>query len=192
MITKKNIISTGTLLLLSGIITTALSSGAPVLRYIHAGVLGIAGIFALITGQESNAMNGRSKYYTSLGLIVITLTMALAIFGTTPAAFINTLGLFLMVLSTVGFAFAQQLLIGREAGNNIAGIKFLAAMLMAIGGAWILTIPVTHTHIAFLVAGSLFALPGLTLIYLGHVTAMEQKHEHHSSGARSSKQETRV
>jgi uncharacterized membrane protein HdeD (DUF308 family) len=177
--TNRNIIVTGILLLLSGIITAIMAvESSLVLRYMHAGVLGSAGVFALITGQEYKTMNGRSKYYTSMGLIVITLTMALGIFGTSAATFANTLGFFLLLLGTVGFAFAQHLLIDREAGSNLAGMKFLVGMLIAIGGAWILTIPDTHTNIAFLVSGSLFVLTGLALIQLGRMTGIEKKIEH--------------
>lgn len=179
MNTKKNIIITGTLVVLSGIITAIMTGElSQVLRYAHALVLGSAGVFALVTGQESRAMHGRSKYYTGFGLIVITMTMSLGIFGTTPASFVNTLGVFLLLLGAVGFAFAQQLLTDREAGSAIAGIKFLVGILIAVGGAWILTIPGTHLTIAFLVSGGLFVLTGLAIIQLGRMTGIETKIEH--------------
>jgi hypothetical protein len=170
-----NIVVTGILLLLSGIITATMAvEPAAVLRYMNAGILVSAGVFGLITGQESIAMNGQSKYYTGLGLIVISLAMSLGIFGTTAIAFISILGFFLLLLGTVSFAFAQQLLVDRIASRTIAGVKFLVGTLMAIGGTWIITIPDTHTNIAFLVSGGLFALNGMALIHLGRMSRIEE------------------
>lgn len=180
MNTKTNIVITGGLLLTTGILTTLMGGElSPVMRYLHAGVLGSAGIFGLITGQESRMMNGRSKYYTGLGLTVITLSMALGVFGTTAAAFISIVGFFLLLLGTVGFAFAQQLMVDRESGSTTAGVKFLVGTLLAVGGAWILTIPESHLKIGFLVSGGLFVLIGLALIHLGRVLGIE-KHTDHS------------
>lgn len=175
MNTKINITLTGSLLTVSGIITLLMHSESPlVLRYVQAVVLISAGVFSLITGQEYRALNGRSKYFTGFGLIIITLTISLGIFGTTAATFTSILGFFLVLTGIVGFAFAQQLLIDREGGNSVAGIKFLIGLLLTMGGGWILTIADTYTLIAFRVSGGLLVLTGLILVYLGKMTGLEK------------------
>lgn len=179
MNTKNNIIITGSLLLTAGALTSLMSHDfSPIVRYVHAGVLGSAGVFALITGQESKVMNGRSMYYSGHGLIVITLIMSLGIFGTTEAAFVSMLGFFQLLLGITGFAFAQQLLVDHESDANLAGVKFLVAGIMAIGGTWILTIPELYTDVAFIISGGLFVLTGLALIHLGRRQNIEKEIVH--------------
>jgi len=162
----------GVILLIAGIAAASMSfTPSLVLQYIFVASSLAVGIIGLLLGKNKDGSLMRSTYYSWIGLILIGLSIALMIWGTSAIALINVLGFFLLILGMVEFVFVLQIL-NYESNIpwKIVGLKLTLSATTSIGAASILTIAGFDGYMALLFMGLLFVTVGLTLIQVSRLT----------------------
>lgn len=162
----------GVILLIAGIAAASMSfTPSLVLQYIFVASSMAVGIIGLILGKNKDGSLMRSTYYSWIGFILIGLSIALVIWGTSAIALINVLGFFLLILGMVEFVFVLQIL-NYESNIpwKIVGLKLTLSATTSIGAASILTIAGFDGYMALLFMGLLFVTVGLTFIQVSRLT----------------------
>ena len=162
----------GVILLIAGIAAASMSfTPSLVLQYIFVASSMAVGIIGLILGKNKDGSLMRSTYYSWIGFILIGLSIALVIWGTSAIALINVLGFFLLILGMVEFVFVLQILnYESKIPWKIVGLKLTLSATTSIGAASILTIAGFDGYMALLFMGLLFVTVGLTFIQVSRLT----------------------
>jgi hypothetical protein len=171
MKTNKKLMTMGIIVLIAGI-SAALMSFVPsrILQYVFVVASLVVGALGVAIGKNTKRSPMRSNYASSLGFVLIGLSIAVVIWATSLMALMNVIGLFLLALAFIEFAMALQILIGNIAIPwNVVGIKLTLSATAAIGAASILTIAGFHGYMALLVIGLLFVTIGLTIIQVSRL-----------------------
>ena len=161
----------GIIVLIAGI-SAALMSFVPsrILQYVFVVASLVVGALGVMIGKNTKRSPVRSNYYSSLGFVLIGLSVAVVIWATSLMVLMNVIGLFLLALAFIEFAMALQILIGHiPIPWNVVGIKLTLSATAAIGAATILTIAGFHGYMALLVLGLLFVTIGLTIIQVSRL-----------------------
>ena len=162
----------GIILLIAGI-TAALMSFAPsrILQVVFVATSLVVGIFGLLIGKSSRSAFIKSTYYSSVGIVLIGLSVAIVIWASSLIALVSVLGFFLLLLGFIEFAFALQILNAQTPIPwNVVGLKLTLSATTAIGAATILTMAGFHGYMALLILGLLFVTIGLTIIQVGRLS----------------------
>jgi hypothetical protein len=172
MNTNNKILSIGILLLVSGIIA-AFTSAEPsrILQYLFILTSLAVGMLAIATSRNTKGNFVQSTYYSWIGFASISLSVSLGVWAINSVAFINVLGLFLLILGIIEFVFALQILnYETPIPWKIFGLKISISALTAIGAGWILTMAGMSLYTALLFLGVLLALAGLNFIQISRLT----------------------
>ena len=162
----------GIILLIAGIAAASMSfTPSLVLQYIFVVSSLAVGIIGILIGKNKDGSLMRSTYYSSIGFVLIGLSIVLVIWGTSAIALINVLGFFLLILGMVEFVFVLQIL-NYESNIlwKIVGLKLTLSATTSIGAASVLTIAGFDGYMALLFMGLLFVTVGLTLIQVSRLT----------------------
>lgn len=153
-------------LLISGVLAALISfEPSRILQYIFVTTALAIGILGILIRSDSKEKFARSTYYSWIGVILVGLSVAAVIWGTTLIALVNVLGFFLLLLGMVEFVFALQILNYQSPVPwKIVGLKLTLSATTAIGAASILTIGGFNMYTALLFIGVLFVTVGLTFI----------------------------
>lgn len=172
MNTNKKILSMGIVLLIAGITAASISfSPSMVLQYVFVVSSLAVGIFGLLIGKNTKGAFIQSTYYSWIGFVLIALSIAIVIWGTSVIALVNVLGFFLLLLGMIEFVFALQILnYETNIPWKIVGLKLTLSATTAIGAASILTMAGFDAYMALLFLGLLFVTVGLTLIQVSRLT----------------------
>ena len=161
----------GIIVLIAGI-SAALMSFVPskMLQYVFVVASLVVGVLGVVIGKNTKRSSMRSNYYSSLGFVLIGLSVAVVIWATSLIALVNVIGLFLLFLGFIEFALALQILISHTPIPwNVVGIKLTLSATAAIGAATLLTLAGFHGYMALLVMGLLFVTIGLTIIEISRL-----------------------
>lgn len=162
----------GIIILIAGI-TAALISFSPsrTLQYVFVLTSLVVGVLGVLIGTNTKKSFIRPTYYSSVGLVLIGLSVALVIWATSLIVLVNLLGFFLLLLGFIEFAFALQILNSRRPIPwNIVGVKLTLSATTAIGAATILTMAGFNGYMALLFLGLLFVTIGLTIIQISRLS----------------------
>lgn len=162
----------GIILLIAGIAAASMSfTPSLILQYIFVVSSLAVGIIGILIGKNKDGSLMRSTYYSWIGFVLIGLSIALVIWGTSAIALINVLGFFLLILGMVEFVFVLQIL-NYESNIpwKVVGLKLTLSATTAIGAASILTMAGFNGYMALLFMGLLFVTVGLTLIQVSRLT----------------------
>lgn len=162
----------GVILLIAGIAAASMSfTPSLVLQYIFVASSLAVGIIGLLLSKNKDGSLMRSIYYSWIGFVLIGLSIALVIWGTSAIALINVLGFFLLILGMVEFVFVLQILnYESHIPWKIVGLKLTLSATTSIGAAAILTVAGFNGYMALLFMGLLFVTVGLTLIQISRVS----------------------
>jgi hypothetical protein len=173
MKTNKKILLMGIILLIAGITAASLSfSPSMTLQYIFVLSSLAVGVLGLLIGNETKGTFMRSAYYSWIGFVLIGMSIALVIWGTSLIALVNVLGLFLLILGMIEFVFVLQILnVETSIPWKVVGFKLSLSAIIAIGAASILTMTGFNGFMALLFLGLLFVTVGLTVIQISRLTS---------------------
>lgn len=162
----------GIILLIAGITAASLSfSPSIILQYTFVASSLAVGIFGLLIGKSVKGEFMQSTYYSWIGFLLIALSIAVVIWGTSVIALINVLGFFLLLIGMIEFVFVLQIL--NHQTNipwKIVGLRLTLSATTAIGAASILTMVGFNGYMALLFLGLLFVAIGLTVIQISRLT----------------------
>jgi hypothetical protein len=172
MNTNNKILLMGIILLIAGIAAASISFfPSIILQYIFVASSLAVGILGILIGRDTKGTFIRSHYYSWIGFVLVGMSLALVIWGTTLIALINVIGLFLLILGMIEFVFALQILIYEaRIPWKVVGLKLTISATAAIGAASILTVAGFNGYMALLFLGLLFVTVGLALIQIARLT----------------------
>jgi len=171
---NRKILALGAIFLLSGIITAWLSyDPSRILQYLFIAASLGGGALAFRIGWKKKESFVQSRYYTWIGTILILGAISLGIWATTLLAFVNVVGLFLLVLGIGEFVFVQQIF-SKESPFpwKILALKITLSAITATGAAWILTMSRIDVNVALFFVGVLTSLVGLNFMHVGRLTKL--------------------
>jgi hypothetical protein len=162
----------GIILLIAGIAAASLSfSPSVILQYVFVLTSLAVGIIGILIGKDTKASFMRSTYYSGIGFVLIGLSIAVVIWGTSLMGLINVLGFFLLLLGMIEFVFALQILnYQTHIPWKIVGLKLTLSATAGIGAASILTMAGFDGYMALLFLGLLFITVSLTFIQISRLT----------------------
>lgn len=157
----------GVIIALSGILAAMISfEPSRLLQYIFVVTALAIGIFGVVIGTDAKKDNPiPSSYYPWIGFILIGLSAAVVIWGTSLLMLAYLLGFFLFLLGMVEFVFALQVLDNQPPIPwGTVGRKIALSATTAIGSAWLLALAGLNMYTVLLFIGVLYITVGLTVI----------------------------